>query len=340
MAPLPHASRSRLASATLSKSALPADRAAPQYAPLLRSSSPAFQRALARLERFARHDGTTVLLVGESGTGKSVFAEHLHACSPRNGRVFHRVTLSAITDTLAPSELFGHLQGSFTDARSNRAGHFVSAQGGTLFLDEIGKASATVQHQLLDAVERREIAPVGADRSVRVDVRIVAATNVPLDRLVAHGTFLPDLHARLDGFAVHIPPLRERREDIPELVRYFVDVHARHFGYERPPAIDDDLMSALSRAPWPNNVRELDVMVQRLLVDGEGTSRLTLDSCDVSLTFRDAAEQQLDRNAAIRRAFATEKSVNVSALARRLGCSRTTIYQERDRMPAREAREE
>lgn len=219
-----------------------ADQTRPRASILLESRSPKFRRALALLEKFAKHERVNVLLVGDSGTGKSAFARHLHDRSPRAGQVFHQVVLSAISDGLTSSDLFGHVQGAFTDAHAPRAGRFASASGGTLFLDEIGKASAVVQHSLLDAVERREFTPVGADRSVRVDVRIVAATNVELRDLVDEGTFLPDLRQRLDVFTVRLPTLRERREDIHDLVEHLVDWHAPELGYRRPPRIDPDLM--------------------------------------------------------------------------------------------------
>jgi len=292
--------------------------------PLLQTRSDVYRDALARLERFAKHDTVHVLLVGETGTGKSIFAQHLHGSSPRAGRVFHRVALSAIADTLAPSELFGHLQGAFTDARSKRAGHFVSAHGGTLFLDEIGKASLVVQHNLLDAVERQEIAPVGADRSVRIDVRFVAATNVCLHTLADEGKFLPDLLARLDGFVVRIPPLRERRDDIPLLVSHLVAMHAPEFGYQKPPAIDSHLMEALTSADWPGNVRELDVTIRRLLVEGEGALIITLGHCTDSLAYL----RQSKCGIAIAELVVAEvqEKGNIAAVARKFGVSRTTVY--------------
>lgn len=299
-------------------------RARADIAPLLESRCRAYSDAVARLERFARHDSVQVLLVGESGTGKSIFAQHLHDCSARTARVFHRVALSAIADSLATSDLFGHLQGAFTDARSKRAGHFVSAHGGTLFLDEIGKASPAVQYALLDAVERQEIAPVGSDRSMRIDVRLVAATNVPLVTLVEQGKFLPDLAARLDGFAVRIPPLRERRNDVALLVAHLVDVHAPQLGYRKPPTFDTDLMQALTDAAWPGNVRELDITVRRLLVEGEGAPIITLANCTDSLSYLRPSK----RSATIAEEVVAElKRVrNVTAVARKFRISRTTVY--------------
>ena len=293
-------------------------------APFLQTRSQRYRDALARLERFAKHDSVHVLLVGESGTGKSIFAQHLHDSSPRTGRVFHRVVLSAIADTLAPSDLFGHLQGSFTDARAKRAGHFVSAHGGTLFLDEIGKASPVVQHNLLDAVERQEVSPVGADRSIRIDVRIVAASNVSLHGLADEGKFLPDLLARLDGFAIRIPPLRERRDDIPLLVSNLVDVYALEFGYRKAPTIDSDLMASLIDADWPGNVRELDVTIRRLLIEGEGAPIITLAHCtDTLACLRPASAPAVDPDAVVAE---VRKAGNVAAVARKFGLSRTTVY--------------
>ena len=312
-----------IADAPVASALAPVPRAS-RAAALLETRSPAYRDALATLEKFARHDSVHVLLLGESGTGKTVFAQHLHACSPRARRVFHRVALSAIADTLAPSDLFGHLQGAFTDARSKRAGHFVSAHGGTLFLDEIGKASPVVQHTLLDAVERQEIAPVGADRSVRVDVRIVAATNVSLQRLADEGKFLPDLLARLDGFVVRIPALRERRDDIALLVAHLLEVHAPELGYRKAPTVDTDLMEALTGADWPGNVRELDVAVRRLLIEGEGAPVITLRQCVDSLAWLRPSRRL--RRTAEEIAHEVKRQGNVTAAARKLGMSRTTVY--------------
>ena len=297
----------------------------PRTAALLETRCASYRDALATLERFAKHDSVHVLLVGESGTGKTIFAQHLHARSPRAGRVFHRVALSAIADSLAPSDLFGHLQGAFTDARSKRAGHFVSAHGGTLFLDEIGKASPIVQHNLLDAVERQEIAPVGADRGVRVDVRLVAATNVSLHALAEEGKFLPDLLARLDGFVVRIPALRERRDDIALLVAHLVAVHAPELGYRKPPTIDSDLMEALTAADWPGNVRELDVTVRRLLIEGEGAPIITLGHCRDTLAYLRPEARRKPSPAEIAAALQEAKG-NVTAVARKFEMSRTTVY--------------
>lgn len=311
-------------------------RGARTISPLLDSDSAAFRAALAALERAARHDGETVLITGESGTGKTLLAHHLHRCSPRRGKVFHRVSLASIADGLASSDLFGHLQGAFTDARSRRLGHFVEATGGTLFLDEIGKASEVVQHRLLDAIERQEVAPVGADRTVRVDVRLVAASNVCLRLLAEQGRFLPDLHARLEAFTIRIPSLAERRVDIPDLARHFVAQHAPAMGYTKTPGIAPELIDALAVAPWPRNVRQLDGTVRRILVEAEGAAELAPRHWE---GFADATSPGIGRQGmherVIRETVARERSK--SAAARKLGISRATLYRYMDDIDSRGA---
>ena len=194
--------------------------------------SASFQAALQRIERFARDDTAPVLLQGESGTGKTHLARRIHTQSPRNRGPFQHIVLSTFDDGVIASELFGHVAGAFTDARHLRAGHFASANRGTLVLDEIGKASRSVQAKLLHAIEYGEIRPVGSDREVTVDVRIVAATNIPLEQLAQADRFLPDLCARLNTFRIVIPPLRERKADIPALVWEAVRKHAPSSGYD------------------------------------------------------------------------------------------------------------
>ncbi|HKS05009.1 MAG TPA: sigma 54-interacting transcriptional regulator, partial [Gemmatimonadaceae bacterium] len=237
--------------------------------------SNAYVLALAMLDRYAR-SGVPVLIEGESGTGKTLLARRVHDQSPRVGRAYHAVALSSVDDTLAGSELFGHVVGAFTDARASRAGMFASAHGGTLFLDEIGKASPVVQRRLLHAIEAHQVRPMGTDRDVAVDVRIVAATNIPLATLVDQGSFLPDLYARLETFRVRVPPLRERQADIPDLVRDAVRAHSTECGYTTPPEIEPALLQALQHERWPNNLRQLDAAVYRLLLDAEGAGVLTL----------------------------------------------------------------
>lgn len=295
----------------------------------LRFRSAAYLRALEQIERFARDRHAPVLIEGETGTGKTVIARHLHQHSPRGSSSFQYVVLSALDDALANSELFGHVPGAFTDARSSRAGHFASAHGGTLFLDEIGKASLAVQRKLLHAIEYGEIRPLGADRDMRVDVRIVAATNVPLADAVARDGFLPDLYARLGMFRVRLPALRERRADIPVLAEYYLAQNAPSCGYDAElPRIDAGLMDALVRADWPYNLRQLHATMHRLVLEAEGDSVITLAHCRDDLGYlRDSAATPSatltleEMESAIARA-----GNNVSRAAKSLGIDRTTLY--------------
>jgi DNA-binding NtrC family response regulator len=290
---------------------------------------PAHLAALRSIESLAAYEHATVLIEGESGTGKSYAARLLHESSPRARGPFHQVILSALDDNLAGSDLFGHLSGSYTDARQNRPGHFVTANRGTLFLDEIGKASASVQRKLLHAIEHREIWPVGADRVVHLDVRLVAATNIPLQTLVAQGTFLEDLLARLVHFRVRLPALRERRGDIPALVRQFVALRGSTCGHPKsPPPVSPDLMSALGRAAWPYNLRQLDGVMQRLLMQAasDESQELSLAHCVGELAWLRGTDATSRRPSAALVRERMKELGSASATARSLGISRWTVY--------------
>jgi DNA-binding NtrC family response regulator len=297
-------------------------------------SHPLHLAALRGAESLAPFEHATVLIEGESGTGKSFVARLLHQRSPRARAVFHQVILSALDDNLAASDLFGHLSGSYTDARQNRPGHFVTANRGTLFLDEIGKASGAVQRKLLHAIEHREIWPVGADRAVRLDVRLVAASNIPLATLVERGSFLEDLAARLANFRVRLPALRERREDIPALVRQFVELRAAVCGHPvRLPRVEPELMDALSRAEWPYNLRQLDGVVQRLLIEAAtaASDTLGLEHCLGELAYlRAGPDDRVKPTPEAVRAMMIELG-SATKVARRLGVSRWTVYRHLER---------
>ena len=298
---------------------------APAPAPW-QSRSEQHVRILQQLKRYARQTDATILLEGESGTGKSYLARQIHAHSPRAGRPYHEVLLSALDDNLSGSDLFGHVAGAFTDAKHHRPGAFVSANGGTLFLDEIGKASPAVQRKLLHVVEDGTLLQYGTDRTMRVDVRVVAATNVPLEQLVQDGRFLPDLAPRFGLFRVRLVPLRERPEDIPALAISIVERRAPRCGFRLVPEIDRDLMTALRRAEWPLNVRQLDASLHRILVDAEGASVLRLEHCLDDLAYlRSIGRRPKDVTPAHAQTAAGRRQSRAQT-AQQLGISPATLY--------------
>ncbi len=226
--------------------------------------SPAMRDVRAMVARVGPTDAR-VLVTGESGTGKELVAAALHGASARRERPFVRVNCAAIPRDLVESEMFGHERGAFTGATDRRVGRFELAHTGTLFLDEVGDLGAEAQAKLLRALEAREIERVGGARPIRVDVRIVSATNKELARAAADGSFREDLFFRLNVIPLHLPPLRERPGDVPLLVRHFSALHRARTG--RPaPALTDDALALLERHRWPGNVRELANIVERLAI--------------------------------------------------------------------------
>ena len=219
------------------------------------------------IERIAAHR-TTVMITGESGTGKELVARAIHDASPRSGRKFVAINCAAIPAGLRESELFGHVRGAFTDAIGNKAGLFEEADGGTLFLDEVGELPLALQAKLLRVLQEGTLRRVGDSTEISVDVRLVAATLRDLRAAIANGTFREDLFYRLNVVPVEIPPLRARREDIPQLARFFLERHGQRHG--KSVAIADDAIDALVEQPWPGNVRELENILERavVLVDG------------------------------------------------------------------------
>ena len=226
--------------------------------------SSGLKRVLRQVETVAPTD-SAVLIRGETGTGKELIARAIHDLSGRRGRTFVKVNCAAIPTGLLESELFGHERGAFTGAIAQRIGRFELADGGTLFLDEVGDIPLELQPKLLRVLQEREFERLGSTRTKRVDVRVVAATNRNLEEMVAGGTFRNDLYYRLDVFPITLPPLRERPEDVPPLVRYFVQKFARRMN-KRIETIPAEAMTALSRYAWPGNVRELENAVERAVI--------------------------------------------------------------------------
>jgi len=244
---------------------------APAHAEQIVAASAAMKRILRLVERIAPTE-SNILLTGESGTGKEKVARLIHYQSKRSRGPFVAVNMAAIPETLIESEMFGHVRGAFTDARRAKRGFFELADQGTLFLDEIAEMSAGMQVKLLRVLQNREVRPVGAEASLRVDTRVVAATNRDLRVEIAAKRFRDDLFYRLNVFHLNIPPLRERKEDIPPLARFFLEQASQRMG-KRARGISDQAWGLLMNYAYPGNVRELENAIERALVladdDGE-----------------------------------------------------------------------
>jgi two-component system response regulator AtoC len=301
-------------------------------------ASTALERML-KQARAVADTNATVLITGENGTGKEVLARAIHEESARRDRPFVAVSCAALPEQLIESELFGHVKGAFTDAKSDRVGRFELADGGTLFLDEIGELTPAVQVKLLRVIERREFERVGSNRLVEVDIRLVAATNRDLERAVSDGHFREDLFYRLNVVPLHLPPLRERREDIPVLAVHFAakaaEKHAR-----ATPELDPALLEALQEYDWPGNVRELENLVERLVVLTKGArlgveflpdKMLRAPHASAAPACEGADETTLEgATIAMRRRMVTgalqAEGGNRVAAARRLGISRSYLH--------------
>ena len=213
---------------------------------------------------------STVLITGETGTGKEMVARAIHFHSAQREMPLVKVNCAAIPENLLESELFGHVRGAFTGALTNKKGKFALADGGSIFLDEIGTMALTLQSKLLRVLQEREFEPLGSERSHKVDVRVIAATNRDIRQMVTEGRFQEDLYYRLNVIPIHMPPLRERREDIPLLVDHFVRKHAQRAG-KRIDGIEAGVLEGLQAADWPGNVRELENTVERAVVLSPGS---------------------------------------------------------------------
>jgi DNA-binding NtrC family response regulator len=296
-------------------------------APVLIAESPAMQPVLQVIARVGPSDAN-VLLVGENGTGKGVVARALHAVSPRAQRSMVTVNAGGVSEGVFESELFGHVRGAFTDAKADRVGRFELADGGTLFLDEIANVPLAQQAKLLRVIETGEFERLGSSRTRRVDVRLISATNSDPYVEVEAARFRQDLLFRINTVEIRVPPLRERREDIPALAHHFLGQHGRRYrktlsGFD-PPA-----MQALLDHAWPGNVRELDHAVERAVLMAQGPF---IKAVDLGLrSSRESAGRLEDMNLDDVEAFLIKKAMdrygaNVSRAARDLGLSRSALY--------------
>jgi DNA-binding NtrC family response regulator len=295
--------------------------------PTLIAESAAMQPVLQLIARVGPSDAN-VLVTGDNGSGKGTVAQALHAVSTRANRPLVTVNAGGLSEGVFESELFGHVKGAFTDAKADRVGRFELADGGTLFLDEIANISLNLQAKLLRVLETGEFERVGSSRTRRVNVRVVSATNATLDDEVAAGRFRQDLLFRLNTIEIHIPPLRERREDVPLLARHFLQQHAARYR-KRIISFEPAAMQMLLDHPWPGNVRELDHAVERAVLMAQDD---TIRARDLGLrSSRDAAARLEDMSLEDVEAFLIKKALaryggNVSHAAKALGLSRSALY--------------
>jgi formate hydrogenlyase transcriptional activator len=306
------------------------DRCATEFEGIV-GSSPALRTVLDEVQIVAP-TGATVLIAGETGTGKELIARAIHMRSERRQRPFVKVNCAAIPTELLESELFGHERGAFTGAVAQRIGRFEAADGGTLFLDEIGDMPLHLQTKLLRVLQEQEFERVGGSRTIRVDVRIVAATNRDLKGMVYENKFRADLYYRLAVFPMNVPPLRERREDIPLLTRYFVRKHAGRMG-RNIESIPAHAMEALTNYDWPGNIRELQNVIERSVVLSGGPAlhvalpELDGSSAPVALYVRASNVSGLSERARILLVLKETKGMvgGPDGAAARLGLKRTTL---------------
>jgi len=305
---------------------------APDSGVNLIAESPAMRPVLEVIARVGPSDAN-VLITGEHGTGKGVAAQALHAASRRAPRPMVTVNTGGLPEGVFESELFGHVKGAFTDAKADRVGRFELASGGTLFLDEIANITPSQQAKLLRVLETGEMERVGSSRTRKVDVRLISATNADLAAAAAAGTFRQDLLFRLNTIEMHLPPLRDRREDIPLLAQHFLRLSAQKYRKDLP-GFDPVAMRALMEHSWPGNVRELDHAVERAVLMASGD---LVRAADLSLRpARDSAPRLEEMSLDDVESFLIRKTLarfdgNVSHAAKTLGLSRSALYRRIER---------
>ncbi|MCK4569029.1 MAG: sigma-54-dependent Fis family transcriptional regulator [Bacteroidales bacterium] len=290
----------------------------------------AMQKVMETVRKVAATDAN-ILILGENGTGKELIARAIHMASARNDEVFISVDLGAISESLFESELFGFKKGAFTDAKEDRAGRFEAANKGTIFLDEIGNLSLSLQSKLLSVLQSRYVVRLGTNKEIPIDIRLVSATNMPLYQMVNESKFRQDLLYRMNTVEIHVPPLRERPEDIPDLVEYFLDIYSRK--YKMPSKrLNASTFKRLEKHNWPGNIRELQHAVERAVIMSESnilqpsdfflspvedTSTGTISTSNMNL---EETEKMLIRK------VIDKHGGNISKAAKELGLTRASLY--------------
>ncbi len=291
-------------------------------------TSEAFKQVLTTIKKVAPTDAN-VLLLGENGTGKDVMARYLHSLSHRNNQVFFRIDTGSLPEKLFESELFGHMKGSFTDAKEDKPGKFELAEGGTLFLDEIGNLSPASQAKILTALQQKAITRLGANKPIPIDFRLICATNQPLQEMVTQGEFRQDLLFRINTIEITLPTLRERREDIPLLANHFVSHFSKKY---RKPALQlsEQASKQLADHSWPGNIRELMHTMERAVILAEGNAISYLDlgpskATTAGSSAPDTLNLQENELKLIHEALKKHQG-NVTRAARELGIDRLALY--------------
>jgi DNA-binding NtrC family response regulator len=294
--------------------------------PVIVGRSGAMQGVMKMISKVACTDAN-VLITGENGTGKELIAREIHRLSPRASELFVLVDLSAITETLFESELFGHKKGSFTNAYEDKPGRFAIANRGTLFLDEIGNIPLSLQSKLLTVLQTRIITPVGSNSEIPVDIRLISATNNSLSRMIAQNQFRQDLLYRMNTIEIHLPPLRERVEDIRELAYHFTGIYSKKYG-KTGLQISEDAMELLKRNPWHGNIRELQHTIEKAVILSEreqlGVRDFFLGREDPERM--DGSETLEDMEKKMILGVLKKNGGNQSAAAIQLGITRQTLY--------------
>jgi DNA-binding NtrC family response regulator len=293
---------------------------------MIRGHSPAMQKVYETIEKVAATDAN-VLILGENGTGKEIIARELHQYSNRASEMFVNVDLAALNENVFESELFGHVKGAFTDAKESRTGRFELATGGTLFLDEIGNLSMNMQAKLLVALQNREITPVGASKNIPVDIRLISATNKNIQEKIKENLFREDLFYRINTITIEIPPLRERKEDIPAIANHYVNFFSQKY-HSRNMQISEAGMNKVIHYSWPGNIRELKHQMEKAVIM---TNSSVLSEKDIlvepSVRFSQTNSLNLAENEKILISKAIEKNhQNYTKAAEELGITRRTLY--------------